>query len=58
MTNFVIRSNDEADDETDEALYWSNVDGWVDRASATVFTLKETKHLDLPSGDCSWEEVK
>ena len=24
--------------DEDERLYWSNTDGWVDRASATIFT--------------------
>ena len=31
--------------ETDEPLFWSNQDGWVDLGSATVFGLDEDVRL-------------
>lgn len=37
------------DSEDDEPLFWSNNDGWVDRASATIFTLEEMATTTLPS---------
>lgn len=37
-----------------EYLYWSNVDGWVNRASATVFY--STERLRFPIGYTSIEE--
>ncbi len=31
-------------------LYWSNADGWVDRKSATIFTLEASFEVWLPMG--------
>jgi hypothetical protein len=39
-----------------ERLYWSNADGWVDPASADVFTAEEHDALRLPLGG-EWEAV-
>jgi hypothetical protein len=47
---YVVISTTEKDDETDEPLYWSNDDGWVDLGSATRFSSEEKKKLDLPIG--------
>lgn len=49
MPKFLIRSKTERDDETGKPLYWSNVDGWVDRDSATRFEEKETWYGTLPT---------
>jgi len=38
MRKFVIRANDERDEKTGHALYWSITGGWVDLDSATVYT--------------------
>lgn len=38
--------------DEDERLYWSNDDGWVDRASATIFP---TNDLPLPQYARGWE---
>ncbi len=54
MKFFVVRSNDERDSEDGSPLYWSNGQGWVDRASATVFSEAERDAFDLPMGDCEW----
>lgn len=43
-----IRATCERDSETDEPLWWSNEDGWVDEASATTFTDREREYLRLP----------
>lgn len=40
--------------EDDAYLYWSNEDGWGDRASATVFADGERPSLSLPQGG-AWE---
>lgn len=32
----------------DEALYWNNVDGWVNRACATTFSRDEARRVNLP----------
>jgi hypothetical protein len=34
----------------EEPLYWSNTDGWVDRASADRFFLEQAQGLNLPLG--------
>ena len=31
-------------------LYWSNADGWVERKSATIFTLEANFEVWLPMG--------
>lgn len=36
------------DKTTDEMLYWSNRDGWVDRGSATIFTKDEVQSFNIP----------
>lgn len=41
----------------DEQLYWSNTDGWVDLHSATAFTAKDTKELNLPLEAQGWFEL-
>ena len=33
-----------------DPLYWSNEDGWVDKANATKFKAWEIWHLRLPIG--------
>ena len=40
MTQYIIESN-ECDELSGEALCWNNEDGWVDRASATLFEIDE-----------------
>jgi hypothetical protein len=35
----------------DGTLYWSNLDGWVDLSTATVFTERDRHDLHLPIGD-------
>jgi hypothetical protein len=45
------------DDDTDW-VFWSNEDGWVDKASATRFTLDERKaFVLLPDGAYGWVAV-
>lgn len=44
---YVVRSRTEKDFDGETPLFWSNVLGWVDRASATVFSSTE---YDLPIG--------
>jgi hypothetical protein len=40
-----------------DASFWSNEEGWTDRARADVFTLAEKHKLNLPMfGD--WAQVK
>ena len=39
------------DRQDGEVVYWSNVDGWVDRASATLFTRPERAAMTLPDGN-------
>ena len=39
------------DQQHGEVVYWSNEDGWVDRASATLFTPAEAATLRLPMGN-------
>ena len=34
--------------EKDQNLYWSNVEGWGDAESATAYTEAETQILHLP----------
>ena len=41
---------------TDERLFWSNVDGWVDPASADRFSDDERRVLNLPIGG-TWVRV-
>jgi hypothetical protein len=53
---FLIRATDERDDETNEPLYWSNTDGWVDKASAARFTQHERDTVSLPIGG-EWVEA-
>ena len=50
-TLYVIRADEKQDDE---ALYWSNSDGWVNLGSATIFTEEDSKTLDLPADPCAW----
>jgi len=40
----------------DKTLFWSNEDGWVDWASATKFTARDIKVLNLPI-DGVWFEL-
>ena len=44
---FLIESLTERDDQTRERLYWSNEDGWTDRAYATRYTYEETKDYNV-----------
>ena len=48
MKFYVICSLVEKDEETEEPLFWSNKDGWVFLATATVFTAAERKWATLP----------
>ncbi len=48
MTQYIIESN-ECDELSGEALCWNNEDGWVDRASATLFEIDEVSGY-LPIG--------
>jgi hypothetical protein len=55
--SYRIKSIVERDDITNQPLYWSNEDGWVDKGSATVFSKEEyltTPYLPLGS---EWEAV-
>lgn len=45
---YVIYSEEERDDETNEPLYWSNELGWVDITDATKFTEDEKEVLTPP----------
>ena len=56
VTTYLIESTIETDLETGEPLYWSNLDGWVDKASADAFMKSETLFLSKPSGGV-WVEV-
>lgn len=58
-SEYVIRATNPADvdEETGAPLYWSNADGWVDRASADTFSAAETGELNLPIGG-AWEKVQ
>ena len=56
-TVYIIRSLDERDDETNEALYWSNEFGWVPAGQADLFSDKEQKRLNLPIKG-RWEVFK
>lgn len=43
-----------ADQQDGETVFWSNVDGWVDRASATLFTRAENETVRLPDGNAPY----
>ena len=45
------------DQQDGEVVYWSNEDGWVDRASATLFTPAEAATLRLPMGNAPFWKV-
>lgn len=49
MAKYVVRARHETDDEK-QPLYWNNVDGWVSRDSATLFTVEEMERFTLPRG--------
>lgn len=52
---YVIYSQFESESEG-ESMYWSNVDGWGDRESATIFSFEEKEIFNLPiSGE--WQRV-
>lgn len=44
----IVNTGGEIDDETGQPLYWNNKLGWVDRVSATRFTMSEKKKLHAP----------
>lgn len=44
---FVIRSTVEKEYDTQEPLYWSNLDGWVDKESADLYSAEDTLTLNL-----------
>ncbi len=52
MNSYIITSDYE--DDEDGVLFWSNEDGWVDRASATVFTEAVRDDALLPDGAAGW----
>lgn len=55
---YVIRSAFK--DPHDGWLYWSNVDGWVDFKSATIFT-QEERNIDpflMPEESGGWVEIR
>jgi hypothetical protein len=47
---YLIRALYERDSDDGSPLYWSNVDGWVDRRSANTFSIDEVRQLNLPDG--------
>lgn len=57
LSRYVIRAQHEVDGDG-TALYWCNEAGWVDRASATVFTALEARTLQLPLGAAGWELIQ
>lgn len=42
-------------DDDGSPLYWSNDLGWVDRQSATIFTVHEIRTMREPFGAREWE---
>lgn len=54
----VLVSDTERDFETGEALYWSNIMGWVDKASATVFADEDFGLYDVLIADSHWERLE
>ena len=49
--DYVIFSEEESNRQ-DEPIFWSNIDGWGNLDSATIFSSEETEFLRLPiSGD-------
>jgi hypothetical protein len=51
MQNFVIANIN------DEALKWSNTDGWTDENDFDIFTLEEVKILNLPI-EGKWQQLR
>ena len=53
---YMIRSLTERED-TGEALYWSNEQGWVPSGYADEYTIPEREVLTLPDGGIwDWED--
>ena len=52
--DYYIVSYFERDEETGKQLYWSNDDGWVDKASATVYSYEERMKWSAPVIDGYW----
>jgi hypothetical protein len=48
--SLVEGTTDNERDPDGERLYWNNADGWVSRATATVFTSGQRMRLNLPIG--------
>jgi hypothetical protein len=57
MNSVLIRSKTEKDDQTQQPLYWSNKDGWVDKKSADRFRPFEKASLRLPIGG-EWVKLR
>lgn len=60
-SKWVIRSHSMTDHETGESLFWSNDEGWVDRASATEFSDSDKRVITtikhMPLGASGWEST-
>ena len=56
MSKYVISGH--RDSETDEFLYWSNSEGWVNLADATTFDLEKDQIIYLPMGAVFIEAIK
>ena len=54
---WMVYNPNEKDSDTNETLYWSNLDGWVVFESADTFTDGEKQALTLPIGGI-WEAVE
>lgn len=56
---YVVRTKNNDPDTGEPHLFWSNVDGWGDLLSATVFTKAETEYdgMPMPPGDAPVEWV-
>ena len=60
---WLIKSNEEIDDDTGNNLYWSNEYGWVNKEEATPFTSDEKDKFDsfcvhTVTGEVEWEPIE
>ena len=44
-------------DDDGNWLYWSNDQGWVPLAEATIFTMEEVEAFNEPIGSLGWRPV-
>ena len=54
---FFIIAHAHKDPLDDAPLFWSNEDGWVSLVSASVFTEKDIRILNLPLEAWGWLEL-